>query len=110
MNVAIAEWMGWTPSQVHGWPSVWRKPLGFHDMVPNYASDLNAMALAENKLTDSEHSRFLDQLCVAIRQKSTQGIYDPIRSAFSLVYACSATASQRAEALCRVICPEKFTA
>ena len=99
-RIAIAEWMGWT--QIYNRADL-DAPRGVNphnkevENLLNYPLDLNAMHEAEKKLTDdnSLHGK------VAYNNVL-------MRVCGSHAACVSATASQRSEALCRTLWPERF--
>lgn len=98
INVAIAEWLGWTRCiggcQPKGEkvPRYWRTPAGREVRAcPNFCDDLNAMAIAEASLTGEEYVRFHNCLVGFSGGR--------LSTITSLRGTTSATAKQRASAL-----------
>lgn len=89
-RVAIAKWRGCQYKQVYN--------------MPNYPLDLNAMHEAENNLNDSLRRRFILDLVSIICPTAKEWVW----SAKEMFQFTNATASQRSEALCRTLWPERF--
>lgn len=117
-RIAIAEWYGFEnikeeKTGLWGWidvmtaerlnlsPSYYQEA---HDLafcrVPNYTEDLNAMHEAGEKLSSQERYFYSVILHVLVYpdDKTDAGFFNVI----------SARASQRSEALCRTLWPERF--
>lgn len=96
INIAVAEWMGWKPVMPDLLIGLWDHPSedesATAEQLPQFISDLNAIAHAEARLTLEEYDHF----------------------AFWLSYEAemgkqlSATARQRCVALLRTVRPELF--
>lgn len=101
MRIAIAEWMGWTVKR-----NDWAEPMGYNDnlsgdlkVIPNYPLDLNAMHEAEKKLIEANNGEnMIYSKWLSVLQSICGGTFN----------AFHATSSQRSEALCHVIVPERF--
>lgn len=100
INIAIAEACGWTRSDgpsLDGHPPSceWTNPNGHYSFCPDYTSDLNAMAEAEQRLhgTDYQHDNDV------MYYKRWHEYQDHLMRN----YGASATARQRAEAFLRTI-------
>jgi len=122
-RIAIAEWYGFEnikeeKTGLWGWIDVmtaerlnWQASYyqESHDLaycrVPNFPDDLNAMHEAEKRLNEKQQVWYLQRLSqVRLRQGEAGMIACMIdRLAF-------ATASQRSEALCRTLWPERLLA
>lgn len=91
-RIAIAEWMGWTDFVMgNDGRTPWgTPPTGGCNQLPDYLNDLNEMAEAEAKLSDSEFTEYGKRLQFLYLEKS---------KGRSSLGAISATASERAEAL-----------
>lgn len=118
LNRIIAEWCGWKliPSrdiyisgQLHAVPEEWESPNGdYHDELPNYCRDLNAVHEAELRLDDKLSRRFDGHLLRLLGfDKFIVMFNDDGSSTEEFAEMCRllrrATARQRAEALVRVI-------
>lgn len=108
INETIARWMGWTDITLQHldrrhhddcvlWPH--GNPPGFNgsaaNEVPRFTRDLNAIALAEIRLSDEQHRRFRLYLIAVFAEKDESEFHNR-----SIV---SASALDRSRALCRVI-------
>lgn len=110
-RIAIAEWAGWkvldTTTDINGKKVLWwSKTPSMGDAeangIPDYCNDLNAIHEAEKLLTIPESVDYEEQLDCVVNREFTEGksvIIFPI---------WHATASQRSEALCRTLWPERF--
>lgn len=105
----IAEWMGWTTVRTHMsydgmWDAevtLWQLPGGTsqRSSPPGYSTDLDAMAEAEKVVRErGKIGRYIETLMNVL------GVNSAMDSMGSIIWECAtATAAQRAEALCRVI-------
>jgi hypothetical protein len=102
-RIAIAEACGWKQCQhcaEHGLKT-WRYPTddGCTDALPYYTRDLNAMHEAVRKLTDSQRTKFRQNLTKVwtTRYNATHGLFPPHDD------SVNASAKQRAEAFLRTL-------
>ena len=112
-DARIAEWMGWRRTDEQRWPDFMMPPdstVDVVDWVPEYSTDRNAMAQAEavvgERGLDEKYSEILFDVA-----KCFLG-YNEIQDEWfgtGLFDIATATAPQRAEALCRVIDGEQPT-
>ena len=110
LNRIIAEWYGWKfiPSrdiyisgQVQAMPEEWESPNGdYHDDIPGYCVDLNAVHEAIRTCNDSKSKRWVFWLDQILRQKLRDEGVHQWPDDFDRY---NAQARQRAEALVRVI-------
>lgn len=99
-RIALAEWMGWELTDDKSTFKFRKNGRGGYDSPPNYPEDLNAIHGAEMKLSASERYVYSVNLHALIYPK------DETDAGFFLVLC--ATASQRSEALCRTLFPERW--
>jgi hypothetical protein len=114
-RIAIAEACGWQESKLveysiygvvdkgNGWHFSGREPAyekdgkrARVDVLPDYSSDLNAMNMAENGMTDGQHNLFRGMLSEITKRVPHE--CDMNDRSFT-----SATAAQRAEAFLRAL-------
>lgn len=120
INRVLAEWMGWRRFgmfgpygkcaiislgvSLHGTPPEDKdKPEDDQAYlpVPQFATDLNAIATIEAKLTDEQKRSYSYQLCMNVAESlGLNGDADCLNN-FDLIHA---SALQRAIALCHVLC------
>jgi hypothetical protein len=105
-RIAIAEWMGWKIEPAGVTPPNGRFQVrGFNhitEMFPNYPNDLNAMHEAWNKLTFEQDKVY----CKTLHKLSCTDNH--CKHPWDCSFTINATASQRSEALCRTLWPERF--
>lgn len=104
MRVAIAEKCGYTTKRLGDGVDYPVDPEGgFPCIVPNYTQSLDAIHEAEKVLTPAQANEYNLKLDLAWTE------LNPRPSALSVeAYSWHTTALQRAEALCRVMFPERW--
>lgn len=130
MRIAIAETCGWRVENYgpKGYETLYwrlRDPSGqvvpqtrectgeawsreiFMYFTPNYPADLDAMHEAEKVLTPMQQGAYLSHIREIIH-KATVGPNGTIATPIIDTWYWHATASQRAEAFCRTLYPERF--
>jgi hypothetical protein len=111
-KIAIAEWMGW--KKCCGNCKCWIPPKGIdlniYKFIPyefcgctDYPNDLNACHEAEKKLTDNQKDSYAIKLFYIVFPR--KGYELDCTTHFHTIHASS---SQRSEALCRILFPERF--
>lgn len=80
------------------------EPVTMHPAtLPDYCTDLNAIAQAEAKLRGNEVRKYSDALTRLVSKQSTDDDWSEEKGISSKTQAWHATAAQRAEALLRTI-------
>lgn len=107
-RIAIAEWMGWSDIKQGPYDGSPFGRLDTHELkpVPNYPEDLNAMHEAEKQLDKSLVAKYQENLikiCVTLDKLFVIGQKYGLDG-----YVIHATASQRSEAQCQTLWPERF--
>lgn len=106
-RIAIAEWMGWKINSLDSGEAL-RNPKGeivnawYNEIwrLPDYINDLNAIHEAEKKLSREQCHIFNDFL-MELKRPRSEIESEPEK------WSWHSSASQRSEALCRTLWPEK---
>ena len=106
-RIAIAEWCGWTLEDT-GNGKCWHKDgIQAEEAPPVYQQDLNACHEAEKNLSPEQTSRYENLLALQVFKEDKDEYWvNGIKHINA--YCFHATASQRCEALCRTLWPERW--
>jgi hypothetical protein len=112
MRVMVADFVGWKFWPIVGWTPPGTTPpftLGSYPCLPDYCGSLDAIHEAEKALTGPQWTAYCKAVDRASRNGDNRLPFQSMNPSYVVdAYMIHATAQQKAEAICRVIHPEKY--